>query len=167
MAVRCQQDLLFPSQTCRVFESDLPCFESELPGGFLSQIFRVLTQSLSGFFGLSWSFCILTLSFPFTESVLPFFESYISCFGSALLIFLGRTFTILTQSFPFIESVHPFFVLVFPDFESPTFWVNNSYFDSELPCFNDVSSSYFLGQSFTSLPILPFWFDHYLHCWQN
>ena len=31
MAVRCQQDLLFSSQTCCVFELDLPCFDSEFP----------------------------------------------------------------------------------------------------------------------------------------
>ena len=104
MAVRCQQDLLFSSQTCRVFESDLP-------------IYWVSPSYLSG------TFSILTKSSPFIESVLPFFESDLLCFDSVLLVFLSGTFSdltksflflsptfrILTQSFSFIESALPIF----------------------------------------------------------
>ena len=114
MAVRCQQDLLSPSQTCRVFESDLPCFESELPGGFLSQIFRVLTQSLSGFFGLS--FFGFFWVFLYFDSVLPIYWVSPSLFWVVHFVFW------LSPSHFFGSDLHYF------DSVLPIHWVSSSLF---------------------------------------
>ena len=100
MAVRCQQDLLFSSQTCRVFESDLPIYW--VSPSYLSRTFSVLTQP---FLFLSPTFRILTQSFSFIESAHPIFESDLPYFDS-VLIFLSWTFSVLTRSFQ-LSSLRP------------------------------------------------------------
>ena len=81
--------LWFLSQTCLVFESDLPCFDSVL------LVFFWVGPPL---LWLSFSL-LLSQSFPF----------------------LSQSFRVFCQSFSFFESV-------LPDFKSPTFPVNASYF---------------------------------------
>ena len=136
-----------------IFELDLPCFELVL------------------LFFLTFS--IFTQFFPFTESVLPFFESDLTCFVLVLLVFLSQILSILTQpslfSHLFSRSFHflsyffrvlrqPFSVFksAVPDLQKiHTFRVNCSYsFDSDLPCFNDFSTSHIFIVSLLLVPIL-------------
>ena len=71
MTVRCQQDLLFSSQTCRVFESYLPCFDSGLP--CLESVLLIFRLRPSNFFGsVLPSFPIQFHSF-FESDLLPIF----------------------------------------------------------------------------------------------
>ena len=77
MVVRCQQDLLFSSQTCCVVELDLPCFDSAL----------------------------LVFLFFFESNLLHIYSVLLIYWVSRS--FLGRSFRLLTQSFLFywfIES---------------------------------------------------------------
>ena len=86
MAVRCQQDLLFSRQTYRVFESDLPCFDSYLP--YLESDLPIFWVSTSHFSSQTFPFFPVSPSFSFFKSDIPFF---------------------LSQSFSFFESDLPIF----------------------------------------------------------
>ena len=128
-------------KTCRVFESNLSCFDStDLAFMGPSSVFRLLTKSFSFFvfrFFFFWvglpvfwfspsrflsrTFSILTQSFSFIVSVLLFFELDLSCLDSFLLFFLCRTFSILTQSFQFIVSVLLFQSFSFSESVHPDF----------------------------------------------
>ena len=139
MDVRCQQDLLFSSQTCRVFESDLPIYW--VSPSYLSGTFSILTKSsrlLSPFFPF--------LSRTFFDLIQPF-------------LFLSPTFRILTQSFSFTESAHPIFSRTFRILtQSSFFWVGPSlfwlgpsnFFHCVLPVFAALR-----------------WFDDHVRCWQS
>ena len=113
MAVRCEQDLLFSRQTYRVFESDLPCFDSYLPylesdlpifwvspSHFSSQIFPFFPVSPSHF---SKSVLLIFRLRPsdFFGSILPTFPSqFFSFFESDLLpIFFTVSFRLLPVLF--------------------------------------------------------------------
>ena len=111
VTVRCQQDLLFLSQTCRVFESDLPCFGSDLPP--LESDFPSPSVSPSHFsnqsFPLSKSELPIFLSQSFPKSVFlifrvrlsHFFWSFLPTFASQLFSFLDLDLPIfMGQSFP-------------------------------------------------------------------
>ena len=103
MAVRCQQDLLFLSQTCRVFESYLSCSESDLPifwvspSYFCNQLFPLVQVSPSHFSSQTSHFFESFLS-TFPSQSLSFFDSHLHIFTgqslqfskSALLIFRAR-----------------------------------------------------------------------------
>ena len=129
------------------------------PSVLLNRTFRVLTRP----FSLLW---VRPSVFWPSPSRSFLFELDLPCLYSAFLIFLSRIFSILTQSFPFLSqsfgiSRHSssLFESVLPDFEGPTFWANLFlFFDSDLPFFNNVSPSHFLGQSFLYflLPLSPF-----------
>ena len=86
MAVRCEQDLLFSRQTYRVFESDLPCFDSYLP--YLESDLPIFWVSTSHFSSQTFPFFPVSPSFSFFKSDIPFF---------------------LSQSFSFFESDLPIF----------------------------------------------------------
>ena len=86
MVVRCEQDLLFSRQTYRVFESDLPCFDSYLP--YLDSDLPIFWVSPSHFSSQTFPFFPVSPSFSFFKSDIPFF---------------------LSQSFSFFESDLPIF----------------------------------------------------------
>ena len=114
--------LWFLSQTCLVFESDLPCFDSVL------LVFFWVGPPL---LWLSFSL-LLSQSFPF----------------------LSQSFRVFCQSFSFFESV-------LPDFKSPTFPVNASYFLTLTYHISmmSVSPSHALGQSFPFFSLRTFCFS--------
>ena len=86
MAVRCEQDLLFSRQTYRVFESDLPCFDSYLP--YLESDLPIFWVSTSHFSSQTFPFFPVSPSFSFFKSDIPFFLSQsFSFFDSDLPIF--------------------------------------------------------------------------------
>ena len=97
MTVRCQQDLLFSSQTCRVFESDLPCFGSDLPR--LESVLLTFPISPSHF---SKSELPIFLSQSFPKSVFLIFRVRLSHF------FWSSTFA--SQLFSFLDSDLPIFM---------------------------------------------------------
>ena len=127
-------------KTCRVFESNLSCFDStDLAFMGPSSVFwpspsRFLFFVCFCFFELNFpcfdsvllvflsrTFSILTQSFSFIVSVLLFFELDLSCLDSFLLFFLSRTFSILTQSFQFVVSVLLFQSFSFSESVHPDF----------------------------------------------
>ena len=125
MGLRCQQDLLFSSQKCRVFESDLPCLDSDLPSVLL--IFRVIPSHifqsvLPTFASQPFSFfdadllSLLRHSFSFFESDLPIFWVSPPSFSSQIFSFFQAALpTFPSQSLSFFESdlLHIFFTVSF------------------------------------------------------
>lgn len=170
---------------------------------FLKRTFRVLVFRPSFIclfvcLFLNWMFCVFTHTFlffwvghclfltqflPFIESVLHVFLGNLPCLTQFLLLFRVGTISILTQSSPSLFwisdsgfSVSPShflnqsFRFLKSDFSSESFL----FFDSDLPYFNDVSTSHFFHcPSYFFHCVLPafaysaFWFDCHLHCWQN
>ena len=86
--------------------------------------------------------CFLIGPFVFWPSLSCFFELDLPCFNLVLLFFFNRTFSIFlspsnlfSQGFPFLSQSFrlfcqslSFFESVLPDFLSPAFLVNDSYF---------------------------------------
>ena len=172
MAVRCQLDLLFSTQTCRVFESDLLSFDSVLPIYWVSSSHFLVSPSVlwlrpSRF--LSWIFSLLTQSFPFIKSVLPIFDLNLPFFDSVLLGFFESDL-LYFDSVLLIYWVSPSHFWVVPS----VFWVSPSrffeldffYFDSILPIYW-VHPSYFFHYVLPAFARSTFWFNPHAYCWQS
>ena len=119
--VRCQKDLLLSSETCNVFESDIPCFYPDL---FMFRVFPFFKSDFLSFSGRSFPlFQIISSHFwaipshfwvspsTFPNHSFPFFESDLTIFlGESLPLFQVSPSHFLSQTFPFIGSI----LLVFP-----------------------------------------------------
>ena len=110
MVVRYQQDVLFPSQTCRVFEPDLPCFDSDLP--CLEPDLPLFRVSPSHFSSQTFPFYPVCPS-HFSKSVLLIFRLRLFLFSTSVLLifrvrpshFCGSVLpTFPSQFFSFFES---------------------------------------------------------------
>ena len=190
MAVRCQQDLLFLSQTYHSFESDLPrfdsdiqCFESDRlifrarPSHFSNEPFPLFPVSLSRFssqtlpfFRVSPSHFFGSIVCTFPSQSFPFFRVSPSQFSkSALLIFetdlpISSNLSIFpSQSYWLFEWDLPIFLGQF----FPLFQVSPSHNLSQTFPFFWVRPSNFIQQTFIYFElILSFsssvWYDVWL-----
>ena len=141
MGLRCQQDLLFSSQKCRVFESDLPCLDSDLPSVLL--IFRVIP----------FHFCKSALLIFLTQ-VLPFLRVSPSLFSTSFfLIFRVRPSQFFGQSAFFFQS------------DLLNFSGSPSHFPkSVLVIFRVRPPSHFLHCVLSTFSCSVFRFDRHVHC---
>ena len=129
----CQQDLLSLSQTCYVFESDLPYFASDIP--CIESDLPVFRTSPSHFSNESFSIFQISPSNFFKPDLPIFFGSFIPTFPRHSCSFSNQTF---------LGSA------------LPTFWVRSShfglrsslFFGSVLPTFPSQTSSFFESELF-------------------
>ena len=135
-SVRCQKDLLLSSETCHVFELDIPCFYPDL---FMFRVFPFFKSDFLSFSG--WSF--------------PLFQIISSHFSSHTFSFLGESF-LFSKSFLPIFRVRPshFFGWVLTTFPSQSF----SFSESDLPIYSGRSFSFSPNQSCPLFLVTPTYF---------
>ena len=132
-----KKTFFFSSQTCRIFESDLPCFGSGFP--FLQLDFPIFRFSPSHFSNQSFllfpvspsHFSSKTLTFfwastsRFSKSVLLIFQVRPYRFlGSVLPIFSSQTFSLYLANFYYFEFIVQFVGLIK---RCLTWYVNRKY----------------------------------------
>ena len=146
----CQQDVLSLSQTCYVFESDLPYFVSDIP--CIESDLPVFRTSPSHFSNESFSIFQISPSNFFKPDLPIFFWVIHSHFSKAfLLIFESNFFGFSPPNF--LSQIFPFWTQIFPFFR-----VSPSHFsESDLVIFW-VRTFHLLGQSFPVFWVRPFHF---------
>ena len=122
LCVRCQKDLLLSSETCHVFESDIPCF---YPDFFMFRVFPFFKSDFLIFSGRSF----------------PLFQVISSHFSSCTFPFLGESFH-FSKSFLPIFRVRP----------SHFFWVSPSHFSKSVLLIFRVRPSHLFGSILPVFP---------------